>query len=107
MGKGVVITAGNIITSQIRIGDHVFLNLGCTVGHDAILERYVNCAPNCNISGNVKLCEGAHLGTGVQVLPGVRVGEWTTVGAGAVVIHDLPANVVAAGVPARIIREKE
>ena len=107
MGKGIVITAGNIITSQIRIGDHVFLNLGCTVGHDAILERYVNCAPSCNISGNVTLCEGAHLGTGVQVLPGVRVGEWTTVGAGAVVIDDLPANVVAAGVPARIIREKE
>lgn len=106
LGKGVVITAGNILTSQIEVRNHVFLNLSCTVGHDAILESYSNCAPSCNISGDVRLKEGAHLGTGVQVIQGVTVGEWTTIGAGAVVIRDLPPESVAVGVPAKVIKTK-
>ena len=45
------------------------------------------------------------LGGGVIVCPGVSIGENTVVGAGAVVVRDLPANVVAVGNPARVIRE--
>ena len=45
------------------------------------------------------------LGGGVIVLPGVSIGENTVVGAGSVVTRDLPANVVAVGNPARVIRE--
>ena len=45
------------------------------------------------------------LGGGVIVLPGVNIGENTVVGAGSVVTRDLPANVVAVGNPARVIRE--
>lgn len=44
------------------------------------------------------------LGGGVIVCPGVRIGQDTVVGAGAVVTRDLPARVVAAGVPARVLR---
>ncbi|WP_066300583.1 sugar O-acetyltransferase [Arthrobacter luteolus] len=45
------------------------------------------------------------LGGGVIVLPGVSIGENTVVGAGAVVTKDLPANAVAVGNPARVVRE--
>jgi maltose O-acetyltransferase len=48
---------------------------------------------------------GAWLGGGVIVSPGVSIGQDTVVGAGAVVTKDLPAGVVAVGVPARILRE--
>ena len=41
------------------------------------------------------------MGVGSSALPGVRVGEWTTVGAGAAVIGDLSAGITAVGVPAR------
>ena len=47
------------------------------------------------------------LGGGVIVLPGVTIGENTAVGAGAVVVHDLPPNVVAVGNPARIVKKVE
>jgi maltose O-acetyltransferase len=47
------------------------------------------------------------LGGGVIVLPGVTIGENTVVGAGAVVVHDLPPNVVAVGNPARIVKRVE
>jgi maltose O-acetyltransferase len=45
------------------------------------------------------------LGSGVIVCPGVTIGDDTVVGAGAVVTRDLPAGVVAMGVPARVMRE--
>ncbi|WP_425266834.1 hypothetical protein [Caballeronia pedi] len=45
------------------------------------------------------------LGGGVNVMPGVEIGDGTVVGAGSVVTRTLPANVLAAGVPCRVIRE--
>lgn len=105
VGEGVVVTANNIITTQVTLGDHVFLNLNCTVGHDTVLEDYVNCAPGCNISGNVTLKMGVHIGTQVSILPGVTIGGWSRIGAGATVIDDIPEKSVAVGVPAKVIKK--
>ena len=104
LGFGTVVTAGCILTTQIQVGNHVFLNLDTTVGHDSIIEDFVNVAPGCHISGHVTLKEGADLGTGAVVLQGITVGQWSTVGAGAVVIEDVPANAVVVGVPAKVIK---
>jgi maltose O-acetyltransferase len=53
----------------------------------------------------ITLADNVWLGGGVIVCPGVTIGQDTVVGAGAVVTNDLPAGVVAAGVPARVMRE--
>lgn len=45
------------------------------------------------------------LGANVTVLPGVTIGEGSVIAAGAVVIKDVPANMIAAGVPAKVIRK--
>ena len=45
------------------------------------------------------------IGTHVSIMPGVSIGDNTVVGAGSVVTNDLPANVVAFGVPCRVVRE--
>jgi acetyltransferase-like isoleucine patch superfamily enzyme len=49
---------------------------------------------------------GADIGTGAVILPGVRVGANAIIGAGAVVNHDVPDFAVAAGVPARVMRDR-
>ena len=51
VGKGTIITAGNILTTQIKIGNHVIINLDCTIGHDSIIEDYCTILPGCHISG--------------------------------------------------------
>lgn len=107
IGVGTVITAGCILTTQIKIGNHVYLNLDTTVGHDTIIEDFANVAPGCHISGNVTLREGADLGTGAVVLQGITIGKWSTIGAGAVVIGNIPDNAVAVGVPAKVIKYEE
>jgi sugar O-acyltransferase (sialic acid O-acetyltransferase NeuD family) len=106
LGKGVVICAGVILTCNIRIGNHVYINLDCTIGHDSILEDYVNLAPSVNVSGNCKLLEGVHVFTNAVVIPPVTVGKWSTIGAGAIVLKDVPDYSVAVGVPAKVIKSR-
>lgn len=107
IGHGVIITAGCVVTNNIRLGDHVQLNLNTTVGHDAELEDFVTTAPGVHISGNVRLGEGAYLGTGSAILERLAVGPWSVIGAGAVVTRDVPANVTAVGVPAKAVSSRE
>ena len=106
-GVGIVITAGCVLTNQIVIGDHVYLNLDSTVGHDATIDDFCNINPGVHISGNVHLGTGCDIGTGAAIIQGVSVGEWSVIGAGAVVTSNLPANVTAIGVPARVIKTRE
>jgi len=107
MGRGTIITSGNTITCNIRIDEHVFINLDCTIGHDCIFEDYVNLSPGAHISGNCYLKEGCHIYTGGVLLPGITIGRWAEVGAGAVVTKDVPDYAVVVGVPAKVIKYRE
>lgn len=104
VGEGTIICAGSIITVGISIGNHVIVNLDCTVGHDDSIQDFVTLYPSVNVSGNVRIERGAELGTGTQVIQGKKIGRDTIVGAGAVVIRDLPDRCVAVGGPARPVK---
>ena len=104
IGKGCIICAGNMITTNIEINDFVILNLGCTVGHDVLINSYSAFMPSCNISGEVLIGEGVYCGTGVKIINQTSIGKFAIVGAGAVVTKPLPAYCTAVGVPAKVIK---
>lgn len=106
LGEGVLVCAGAMLTTDIRVGAHVHLNVGVTLAHDDVLEDFVTLAPGVHVAGWVRLREGAELGIGCNVIPRRTVGAWTVVGAGAVVTADLDGDCVAVGVPARPIRRR-
>ncbi|RMH10306.1 MAG: acetyltransferase [Armatimonadetes bacterium] len=106
MGIGIVITAGNILTVNITLANHVQIHVDCTIGHDVVLEDYVTLAPGVHVSGWVHIHRYAYLGTGAVVLNGtqdapIEIGEGAVIGAGAVVTKSIPPGVTAVGVPAR------
>ncbi|MFN2364142.1 MAG: acetyltransferase [Halarsenatibacteraceae bacterium] len=105
LGTGNVIAAGAVINSNTVIEDNVIINTGATVDYDCLLEDHVHISPGVNIGGNVTVKEGAHIGIGASVLPGVTIGRNVTVGAGSVVINNLEADAVYAGVPAEKVRD--
>lgn len=57
-----------------------------------------------NFAKPIKIGKDCWLGGGVIVLAGVNIGEGTTIGAGSVVVHDVPSNCTAAGNPCKVIR---
>ncbi|WP_182112196.1 sugar O-acetyltransferase [Actinotalea sp. JY-7876] len=113
--------------SRIRIGARTFANFGLvaldvapiTIGDDVMIGPNVQLlTPTHPIAPGprrdkweaaepITIGNNVWLGGGVIVLPGVTIGENTVVGAGSVVTKDLPANVVAVGNPARVIRTLE
>lgn len=103
---GVVLCAGARVTTNVRLGRHTHLNIGAVVSHDSRVGDYVTLSPGALVNGNVVLEDRVLLGTAAVVTPGRRIGAGTWVGAGAVVVDDLPAGVVAIGVPARVRRER-
>lgn len=105
IGPGTIITAGNILTTQIKLGAHVLLNLDCSVGHDTAIDPYCNINPGCQISGTVRLEEGVDLGTGAVIVQGKTIGAWSIIGAGAVVTADIPSHVTAVGIPCKVIKQ--
>lgn len=105
IGEGSIICAQTIITVNITIGEHVIINLDCTIGHDSVLSDYVTLYPSVNVSGMTKIGYASELGTGMQIIQGKCVGERSIVGAGAVVVDDIPSDCTAVGCPARVIKK--
>jgi len=106
LGAGTVVFAGAIIQPECRIGQHAIVNTGATIDHDCVLGDFVHIAPGVNLSGGVCLGEGAFLGVGSCALPLSSVGEWSIVGGGGAVVGELPANVAAVGVPAKVMKTR-
>ena len=104
IGEGTIICAHTIITVNIEIGSHVIVNLDCTVGHEAVLQDFVTLYPSVNVYGITNIGHAVELGTGMQIIQGKTVGDYSIVGAGAVVVKDIPAKCTAVGSPAKPIK---
>ncbi len=101
LGRGLVIAAMAVVNSDTIIGDYAIVNTSASIDHDCFIAEYAHVAPGVHLSGAVHVGIGALLGVGSCVAPLRRVEEWAVVGAGASVVRDVPARVVAKGVPAR------
>jgi acetyltransferase-like isoleucine patch superfamily enzyme len=126
-GQGVSIGARTTIyrdadiTGPVSIGEDVFINRSCyirpkVVIHDrASLGPYVRLITDWHIMGapewrngpvtyrGITIGEGSGIGAGVTILPGVTIGKGAVVAAGSVVTKDVPPNVMAGGVPAKVM----
>ncbi len=102
--EGCIITSGVKITNSVTIGKGVLINLNSTIGHDTVIEDFVEICPSVSISGNCIIEENVFIGTGAIVLPKVKIGANSVIAAGAVITKNIPANVMVAGVPAKIIK---
>lgn len=107
VGPGTVVFAGAVIQPDTVIGQHCIINTGATVDHDCSLGDFTHVAPGCHLAGEVVLAEGVFMGIGSVAIQGIKIGDWTTVGAGGVIVTDLPPQQIARGVPARVVKSEK
>lgn len=106
LGEGAQIMAGAVIQPGSLIGINSVINTRASVDHDCIIGDNVHIAPGVTISGGVKIASGSHIGTGATVIQGISIGSNAVIGGGAVVVCDIPADVTAFGVPAKVVIKK-
>ena len=104
IGRGTVVFAGAVVQPNATIGEHVIVNTCASVDHDCQIDDFVGLGPGTHLSGSVKIARRSLLGTGCCVLPNVRIESDVTVGAGTVVIHDVPSGCTIVGPAPRIIQ---
>jgi sugar O-acyltransferase (sialic acid O-acetyltransferase NeuD family) len=106
IGDGTVVFGGVVINTGSVIGTNVIINTGATVDHHANIGAHAHIAPGVHLGGTVTIGEGTFLGIGSCVTPNRTIGSWSTIGAGAVVLNDIPSEVIAFGIPAKVKQNK-
>jgi len=101
IGMGTVIFAGAVIQADTVIGKHAIINTCASVDHDCVLGDFTHIAPGAHLAGQVTVGAGGFVGIGAVAIPGRRIGDWAVIGAGGVVVRDVPDHVIAVGAPAR------
>ena len=105
---------------NVKIGNNVFINSNClmmarggiTIEDDVMLAANVQLLSNNHdeydrqvlICDEITIKKGAWIGAGVSILPGVKIGKYAIVGAGAIVTKDVPDYAVVVGIPARVVK---
>ena len=112
IGEGTIVAPGSIIMCDTRIGANVYINIGCTVSHDTIIEDFATLSPGVSVAGTVHIEDGAFIGTGASFIQGkpglpLRVGRNAVVGAGACVTADVKSGQTVVGVPARPVQRPQ
>lgn len=101
IGNNVTLKSGVQIWDGIEIQDNVFIGPNVTFTND--LKPRSKCYPEGFLK--TKVCKGASIGANATILPGITIGEGAMIGAGSVVVKDVPANTTVVGNPAKEINK--
>ncbi|MCD6310214.1 MAG: acetyltransferase [Candidatus Eremiobacteraeota bacterium] len=104
LGQGTVVMPQVAINVDTIIGVNCIVNTSCSIDHDCHIGAHVHIAPGTVLGGAVEIGDFTLVGLGSKILPEIKIGKRCVIGAGSVVIEDVPDNTIVAGVPARIIR---
>lgn len=118
IGADCNLNAHTLVEGGAIIGDRVTLKCGVYIWNGIVLESDVFCGPNATFTNdrhprsrqipknweNTVVEQGASIGAGAIVLPGIRIGRGAMIGAGAVVTRDVPAGETWIGNPARLLK---
>ncbi len=106
IGRGSVLMPGAIVNTESRIGEFVIVNTKASLDHDCVMEEFSSLAPNATAGGSVRIGAFSAVCLGANIVHKRRIGKHTVIGAGALVLEDIPDFCVAYGVPARIARKR-
>lgn len=106
IGEGTLVLAGAVINPGCEIGAHCIVNTRAALDHDTVMEHFASLLPAATTAANVRIGEFTCVCMGCMIIHRRTIGAHSLLGAGSVVIRDIPPSSVAFGVPARVIRQR-
>lgn len=107
IGKGVTIGKNAFISCNVQIGDNTCIQVMACVGHDTVVGKNAVLSSLSNCGGNCKIGDNVYIALNVPIKEHTSIGDNTIVGMGAVVLKDLPSDIIAMGNPARPMLKNE
>ena len=107
IGCGSVVVAGSVVNVGCAVGEACIINTGATVDHDCIVGAGTHVSPGVSLAGGVRIGECSWIGIGACSRQDVSIGARCMIGAGSVVVSDIPSGSTVVGNPARRVPESE
>lgn len=107
VGEGSVLCPNTILTCDVTLGSFVTVNCAATAGHDTSIGSFSTLSGHVDITGFAKIGEAVFLGSHASVLPGIKVEDYATIGAGSVVVNKVKKGNTVFGNPAKVIFESQ
>jgi sugar O-acyltransferase (sialic acid O-acetyltransferase NeuD family) len=102
-GKGSIVCAGVIVTSNCIFGEHTHLNLHTSIGHDCRIGDYFTTAPGARVSGNCNIGDVVYVGTNSSIRQKTNICNNVVIGLNAGVVKDINISGTYVGVPAKLL----
>ena len=103
LGIGLNVMQNAMISNSVKIGNASLINAFVSIHHDATVGEYCEVSPHATLLGGCSIGAYTSIGSNATILPNIKIGNNVIIGAGAVVTTNIPDNVIAYGVPAKII----
>jgi len=105
LSHGTVVLSRAVIQASSIAGEHVIINSGAIIEHDVKIGSFVHASPGVVVGGGCKIGRLSFVGLGSRIRDHIVIGSKVTVGAGSVVVSDIPDNETAVGIPATRLSE--
>lgn len=107
IGEGVYILVRATVMPFVKLEDYVMLSMSCNIAHHSVLKKGTFISTGVNFGASIEAEEKSYVGIGATIMTGLhRLGKSCLIGAGSVVVRDVPDNAVMAGVPAKVLKIK-
>lgn len=104
IGEGCIVPGWTVISSDIKIGKHVYVGVFCDFGHDVVIGECCHLGPYTFLGGGVNIGDCVTIHPRVNVLPHKNIGNNAILGASSVIIRNVKQGQTVFGVPAKVIK---